>query len=65
MLTVTDEVLVAADYNTIATPLTLTSLSPASVFSGNPAFTLALNGTGFTPGSVVSQVKSKTGTALP
>ena len=50
----TDEVLVTADYNTIATPLTLTSLSPASVFSGNPGFTLTLNGTGFTPSSVVS-----------
>ena len=54
MLTVGDEVLVVADYNTIATPLTLTSLSPASVFSGNPTFILTLNGTGFTPSSVVS-----------
>ena len=53
-LTVTDEVLVTADYNTIATPLTLTSLGPASVFSGHPDFTLTLNGTGFTPNSVVS-----------
>ena len=54
MLTVTDEVLVTADYNTTTTPLTLTSLSPASVLSGNPAFTLTLNGTGFTPNTVVS-----------
>ena len=52
-LTVTDEVLVTADYNTIATPLTLTSLSPAEVVAGSPGFTLTLNGTGFTPGSVV------------
>ena len=54
MLTVTDEVLVTADYNTIATPLNLTSLSPSSVFSGSPGFTLTLNGTGFTPNSLVS-----------
>jgi hypothetical protein len=53
-LTVTDEVLVTADYNTIATPLTLTSLSPAAVVPGSPAFTLTLNGTGFSPDSVVS-----------
>ena len=53
-LTVTDEVLVTADYNTVATPLTLTSLSPAAAVAGSPAFTLTLNGTGFTSGSVVS-----------
>jgi len=53
-LTVTDEVLVTADYNTTATPLTLTSLSPAAAVAGQPNFTLTLNGTGFTPSSVVS-----------
>jgi hypothetical protein len=53
-LTVTDEVLVTADYNTVATPLTLTSLSPAAAVAGGPNFTLTLNGTGFTAGSVVS-----------
>jgi hypothetical protein len=53
-LTVTDEVLVVADYNTIATPLTLTSLSPPAAVVGGPTFTLTLNGTGFTPSSVVS-----------
>jgi len=53
-LTVTDEVLVTADYNTIATPLTLTSLSPAAAVPGGPGFTLTLNGTGFTPSTVVS-----------
>jgi Astacin (Peptidase family M12A)/Abnormal spindle-like microcephaly-assoc'd, ASPM-SPD-2-Hydin/Divergent InlB B-repeat domain len=53
-LTVTDEVLVTADYNTVATPLTLTSLSPAAAVAGGPTFTLTLNGTGFTPSSVVS-----------
>jgi hypothetical protein len=53
-LTVSDEVLVTADYNTVATPLTLTSLSPAAVVPGGANFTLTLNGTGFTPSSVVS-----------
>ncbi len=53
-LTVTDEVLVTADYNTIAMPLTLTSLSPSAVVPGSPAFTLTLNGTGFTPNVFVS-----------
>jgi hypothetical protein len=53
-LTVTDEVLVTSDYNTVATPLTLTSLSPAAAVPGGPSFTLTLNGTGFTPSSVVS-----------
>ncbi len=54
MLTITDEVLVTADYNTIATPLNLTSLSPPTAVSGSPGFTLTLNGTGFTPNSLVS-----------
>jgi hypothetical protein len=53
-LTVTDEVLVTADYNTTATPLTLTSLSPAAAVPGGPSFTLILNGAGFTAQSVVS-----------
>ena len=53
-LTVTDEVLVAADYNIIATPLTLGSLSPSRTVAGSSGFTLTLNGTGFTPSSVVS-----------
>ena len=53
-LTITDEVLVTADYNTTATPLSLTSLSPAAAVPGSPNFTLTLNGTGFTPSSVVS-----------
>jgi hypothetical protein len=53
-LTVTDEVLVTGDYNTVATPLTLTSLSPAAAVPGSPAFTLTLNGAGFSANSVVS-----------
>lgn len=53
-LTVTDEVLVVADYNTITTSLTLTSLDPFRALAGGGNFTLTLNGTGFTPSSVVS-----------
>ncbi len=53
-LTVTDEVLVTADYNTVVTPLTLSSLSPSRAVAGGGGFTLTLNGTGFTPSSVVS-----------
>ena len=53
-LTVTDEVLVTADYNTVATPLALTSLSPAAAVPGGPSFTLTLNGTGFTSKTLVS-----------
>jgi hypothetical protein len=54
MLTVTDEVLVTGDYNTVTTPLALTSLSPAAAVPGGPSFTLTLNGTGFTSKTVVS-----------
>lgn len=53
-LTVTDEVLVAVDYNTIGTPLMLTSLDPSRALAGGGDFTLTLNGTGFTPSSLVS-----------
>jgi hypothetical protein len=53
-LTVTDEVLVTADYNTTGVPLTLTSLSPAAAVAGSPSFTLTINGTGFNSKTVVS-----------
>jgi hypothetical protein len=53
-LTVTDEVLATADYNTTAAPLTLTSLSPAAAIPGGAAFTLTLNGTGFSATTLVS-----------
>jgi hypothetical protein len=43
-----DESLVYANFNTTSTPLTITSLSPASVASGGPDLTLTINGTGFT-----------------
>jgi hypothetical protein len=48
-----DELLVTADYSTTATPVTLTSLSPAAAVSGAGNFTLTLNGTGFTPSTLV------------
>jgi hypothetical protein len=47
-LTVTDEVLVTADYSTTTTPLQLTSISPQNATEGGPAFTLTINGAGFT-----------------
>jgi hypothetical protein len=47
-LTVSDEVLVAADYSTTSTRLQLTSISPTSATAGGAAFTLTINGAGFT-----------------
>jgi Astacin (Peptidase family M12A)/Abnormal spindle-like microcephaly-assoc'd, ASPM-SPD-2-Hydin len=47
-LTVNDEVLVAADYSTTSTPLQLTSISPPNANEGGAAFTLTINGAGFT-----------------
>jgi hypothetical protein len=47
-LTVNDEVLVAADYSTTSTPLQLTSISPPNTAEGGAAFTLTINGAGFT-----------------
>ncbi len=47
-LSVTDGVLVAADYSTTSTRLQLTSISPAIATAGGPAFTLTINGAGFT-----------------
>jgi hypothetical protein len=52
-LTLSDEVLVTADYNTSSTPLTLANLSPPSATAGAMGFTLTLNGTGFTSNSNV------------
>jgi len=49
MLSPADESLVYANFNTTSAPLTITSLSPSSVASGGSAFTLTINGTGFTP----------------
>jgi hypothetical protein len=53
---VADESLVFANYNITGTtaPLTLTSFSPAAAVSGGAAFTLTLNGTGFSSHSLIS-----------
>jgi Astacin (Peptidase family M12A)/Chitobiase/beta-hexosaminidase C-terminal domain/Divergent InlB B-repeat domain len=53
-LTANDETLVYANFNTVATPLTLTSISPSSGVVDGSAFTLTLTGTGFTAASLVS-----------
>ena len=45
--------LVTANYNTIATPLAISGLVPASAKAAGASFTLAVNGAGFTPGSVI------------
>ena len=52
-LSPTDESLVYANFNTTTAPLTITSLSPSTIASGGSAFTLTINGTGFTPASNV------------
>jgi astacin len=52
-LKITNEDAVYADYNTVATPLTITTLSPANALAGKPGFTLTINGTGFTSASLV------------
>ncbi len=52
-ITMNDELLVNADYSTTTTPLTFTSLSPSAGVSGGGAFTLTLNGSGFTLGTEV------------
>jgi hypothetical protein len=52
-LTMTDELLVTADYSTTTTPITLASLSPSAAVAGGGNFTLTLNGTGFTTGTLV------------
>ncbi len=48
------ETLVFANFNIVATPLTLTALAPANAIAGRTAFTLTLTGTGFSPTSLVS-----------
>ena len=52
-LTVNDEVLVAADYSTTSTPLQLSSISPPNANEGGAAFTLTINGAGFTSSTAV------------
>jgi hypothetical protein len=52
-LTMTDEVLVFANYNTTSTPISMISLSPPSAAAGGSNFTLTVTGTGFTSGTQV------------
>jgi hypothetical protein len=52
-LSVNDEVLVAADYNVNPTRLAITSLSPPNATAGGAAFTLTINGAGFTNNTYV------------
>src|SRR5260370_36029275 len=47
-----DELLVTANYSTTAMPLTLTSISPSAAVAGGGNFTLTLNGTGFSAGTL-------------
>lgn len=49
-----DETLVFANFNTVNTPVTLTSLKPSSARAGAAGFVLTLTGTGFSPTSLVS-----------
>lgn len=53
-LTANGESLVYANFNTTTTPLTVSSMTPTSVFAGYGAFYLTLYGTGFTPQTLVS-----------
>ncbi len=52
-LTVSDEVLVAADYNTTSIPLSVSSLNPAAAVAGGGNFSLTINGAGFTASTLV------------
>jgi hypothetical protein len=52
-LTMIDEVLVFANYNTTDTPISMISLSPPSAAAGGSNFTLTITGTGFTSGTQV------------
>lgn len=52
-VSVNGETLVVADYNTVSTPLAITSLVPGIGKAGGAALTLTINGTGFTSGSLV------------
>ncbi len=53
LLTVNDEELAVADYNTIGTPLDVTSLTPPTVPSGTNGKTITIGGTGFASSSYV------------
>jgi len=52
-LSVTDEELAVANYDTSVTPLAVTSLKPAMMAAGSAGGTVAILGTGFTTSSIV------------
>lgn len=52
-LTISDEKLAIANYNTTAAAQAITSLTPASVTAGSSGQVLSIKGTGFTPSSIV------------
>lgn len=47
-VTMNDEITGIADFSTIPTPLTITSISPTAAVAGSAGFNLTINGTGFT-----------------
>jgi hypothetical protein len=51
-LTMNDEELAVANYNTVATPLSISSIWPGAVPAGEGAFTLTVNGKGFTASTI-------------
>ncbi len=53
-LTAKGETLVFANFNTVATPLTLTGVKPSTAKQGGAGFVMTLTGTGFSPQSLVS-----------
>ena len=48
----------------VLTPLTITSLNPATAAAGSPAFTLTVNGTGFDTGSVIRWASNQLATTF-
>ncbi|MGH6848337.1 MAG: M12 family metallopeptidase [Methylocella sp.] len=52
-LTINDEELAVANYDTTATALAITSLTPVSLTKGSAGQTLSITGAGFTPSSIV------------
>ena len=51
-LTMNDEELAVANYNTVVTPLSISSLYPGAVPAGEGSFTLTVNGKGFTANTI-------------
>lgn len=54
--TATGEVIATAIFNLVSAPLTVTSITPASLPAGSPAQTITVSGTGFTPANTYAFV---------